>query len=98
MVTFSWQVDNIKCGGCAARIRQQLLLLTGVSEVEVDVAQGKVTVQSETGSELTVLACLKRLGYPLTGTTSGLSAVEADVRSVVSCAIGRLQSDADSVM
>lgn len=95
MMTFSWHVDNIKCGGCAARIRQQLLLLTEVSEVEVDVVQGKVTVQAEAGSEPTVIERLKRLGYPLTGTTSGLSAVEADVRSVVSCAMGRLQSDVD---
>jgi copper chaperone len=89
-----WKVDNIKCGGCAGRIRQQLLSLVGVSDVQVDVEQGVVRVEADADQFPAILARLKRLGYPLTGTTSGLAAVEADVRSVVSCAIGRLQSDA----
>lgn len=89
-----WQVDNIKCGGCVGRIRQQLLTLEGVSDVQVDVEQGVVRVEADAEQETAILARLKRLGYPLSGSTSGLAAVEADVRSVVSCAIGRLQSDA----
>lgn len=88
-----WKVDNIKCGGCAGRIRQQLLSLVGVSDVHVDVEQGVVRVEADSEQASAILARLKRLGYPLTGTTSGLAAVEADVRSVVSCAIGRLHAD-----
>jgi copper chaperone len=88
-----WKVDNIKCGGCAGRIRQQLLSLVGVSDVQVDVEQGVVRVEADADQFPAILARLKRLGYPLTGTTSGLAAVEADVRSVVSCAIGRLHAD-----
>jgi len=90
---FSWQVDNIKCGGCANRIRQQLLTLNGVEEVRVDVEQGMVHVEADDQLESTILARLKRLGYPLHGSASGLAAVEADVRSVVSCDIGRLNTD-----
>ncbi len=90
-----WTVDNIKCGGCASRIRQQLLTLPGVDEVQVDVEQGLVRVEGDAEQSAAILARLKRLGYPLTGSTSGLAAVQADVRSVVSCAIGRLQSDSD---
>lgn len=88
-----WKVDNLKCGGCAGRIRQQLLDLTGVTDVQVDIEQGVVRVEADAEQAPTILARLKRLGYPLSGTTSGLAAVEADVRSVVSCAIGRLQAD-----
>ena len=90
---FTWSVDNIKCGGCAGRIRQQLLTLAGVTHVDVDVALGDVKVEAEEGHQEAIVTRLKRLGYPLRGTTSGLSAVEADVRSVVSCALGRLQTD-----
>jgi copper chaperone len=86
-----WQVDNIKCGGCAGRIRQQLLTIQGVSDVQVDVDLGRVRVEADAEQEGVILARLTRLGYPLSGSTSGLAAVEADLRSVVSCAIGRLQ-------
>jgi len=89
-----WKVDNIKCGGCAGRIRQQLLSITGVTDVQVEVEQGVVRVDADAELASAILARLKRLGYPLTGTTSGLATVEADVRSVVSCAIGRLNADA----
>ena len=89
----TWQVDNMKCGGCAGRIRQQLMTLVGVSEVHVNIEQGTVSVNAEPEQESAIIARLTRLGYPLQGTTSGLAAVEADVRSVVSCAIGRLQAD-----
>lgn len=88
-----WQVDNIKCGGCAGRIRQQLLGLSGVSDVQVDIKQGVVRVEADAEQADAILSRLKRLGYPLTGSTSGLAAVEADVRSMVSCAIGRLQAN-----
>lgn len=88
-----WQVDNIKCGGCAGRIRQQLLTLAGVRDVQVDVEQGVVRVEADDDQESAILARLNRLGYPLSGTASGLAAVGADVRSVVSCAIGRLNPD-----
>jgi copper chaperone len=93
---FIWQVDNIKCGGCAGRIRQQLSKLAGVSLVEVDVGLAQVRVEADEASENLILAELARLGYPLSGTSQGLSAIQADVRSFVSCAIGRMQSETAS--
>jgi copper chaperone len=93
---FIWQVDNIKCGGCAKRIVQKLQSLAQVDQVRVDVALGQVSFEASGGQQEQVADMLTSLGYPRSGTTSGLSSVSADVRSVVSCAIGRLQSDVAS--
>jgi copper chaperone len=89
----TWDIDNVKCGGCAKRIVQKLQDIDGVSAVNVDVDQGQVSFDADESRVTEVEKLLQSLGYPRTGTTAGLSAVGADVRSVVSCAIGRLQSD-----
>lgn len=88
-----WQVDNLKCGGCTNRIEQQLAQIEGVQRVSVALETSTVTVEAdEQMPAQTIVDTLTRLGYPVTGTTQGLSALEADLRSVVSCALGRLQS------
>jgi len=89
----SWQIDNVKCGGCARRIRQQVAALAGVSRVSVDIESATISFDAADNVQLMVAETLAALGYPRSGSVSGLGAVAADVRSVVSCAIGRLQSD-----
>jgi copper chaperone len=90
-----WHVDNVKCGGCANRIRKKLQAIAGVTDVRVDVEQAQLYFDAPDERLADIEAVLLVLGYPRTGTTLGLAAVGADVRSVVSCAIGRFQSDAD---
>jgi copper chaperone len=89
----SWQIDNVKCGGCARRIRQRVAALAGVSRVSVDVDAGTISFDAADDVQLKVAKTLATLGYPRSGSVSGVGAVAADVRSVVSCTIGRLQSD-----
>lgn len=55
---------NIKCGGCATTIRENLLKLDGVQEVEVDVASGRVEVRGEHLERSRLTARLAELGYP----------------------------------
>jgi len=88
-----WDVDNIKCGGCANRITQKLQAIVGVTKVSVDIEQSQIHFEANESVVADVEHTLISLGYPRSGTTSGLSAVGADVRSVVSCAIGRLQRE-----
>ena len=60
----NFSVQNVKCAGCVAAIRDGLVSMPGVSSVEVIIEGGKVTVE---GGELnrTVLAAkLAELGYP----------------------------------
>lgn len=91
MIIFN--VDNIKCGGCVNSIQRQLSTIDGVNAVTVDVAEGRVTVDAASELTDTVRQALARLGYPESGTTTGVAAIGADLRSVVSCAIGRVQGD-----
>ena len=58
-------VQNVKCGGCASRIRQGLAEVDGVESVEVDVATGVVTITGDAYSKDTIVNELSKLGYPV---------------------------------
>ncbi|MFP4154935.1 MAG: heavy-metal-associated domain-containing protein [Halothiobacillaceae bacterium] len=89
-----FEVENIKCGGCSARITRALRSLPGVQSVQVDPQAQSVVVAHEADCDLERVAeRLKELGYPRAGSATGLSGVGAKARSVVSCAIGRLSGD-----
>lgn len=64
MQTEKFRVKNVKCGGCAGTIRQGLLNIAGVKEVDVVIQGGEVAVRGD-GLERQVLAQkLGQLGYP----------------------------------
>ena len=88
-----FEVENIKCGGCANSINAKLLELDNVGRVEVNVEAGQVSVESPAESaqlKATIEAALASMGYPAKGSVTGLSSVKAKATSYVSCAIGRL--------
>jgi copper chaperone len=87
MHTETLTVENIKCGGCAGQIERKLSQLEGVASVTVNVEAGQVSVEADNLE--TVQAELARLGYPVAGTVSGVSALGAKAKSFVSCAIGK---------
>lgn len=89
-MTFSIQVDNIKCGGCANTIRKRLTQLPGVGKVTVDIEQGVVEVDADTGLRDAVAESLLHAGYPESGSASGVASMKAKATSFVSCAIGRM--------
>jgi len=41
------RVENIKCGGCANSIEKKIRAISGVSDVVVDIENGKVVVSGE---------------------------------------------------
>lgn len=79
-------VENIKCGGCSASITRRLKRIPGVIEVRVDVAEGRVTLESETPVREEAVRALAELGYP----EPGANKVSSKAKSFVSCAIGRV--------
>ncbi len=40
------EVENIKCGGCANTIKGKLGALDGVSDVQVDIENGRITLEA----------------------------------------------------
>lgn len=80
------QVENIKCGGCASSIKNGLLKIEGVEEVQVDFTEGIVEVIGNALNQETIIHKLHNMGYPLPGKGGGLTTAT----SYVSCMIGRL--------
>ncbi len=67
MSTESFEVQNVKCGGCASNIENGLKSLAGVEQVSVDVAGGQVEVMGEGLDRAQLAAKLAELGYPEKG-------------------------------
>ncbi|GAB6042559.1 heavy-metal-associated domain-containing protein [Endothiovibrio diazotrophicus] len=89
-MSFTLQVENIKCGGCANTIRKRLLELDGVAEVNVTVESGTVEVVADEALRGSVVETLAKSGYPESGSVEGLASAKAKAVSFVSCAIGRM--------
>lgn len=90
MKTEIFDVENLKCSGCAATVKKALLEKKEISAVDVQVEQGKVAVTFTGEPDRTsVLAELKTLGYPEKGTGNLLD----KGKSFVSCAIGRIEKE-----
>ena len=81
------EVENIKCSGCVNSIKSGLQELNGVAEVEIELAQGLVKVNSSATIE-SVLLKLTNLGYP----PKGSNTFGSKAKSFLSCAVGNLKS------
>ncbi len=64
MQTEQINVQNVKCAGCVSNIENGLKELPGVSEVEVVIDGGQVTVKGDALDRAEIAAKLKELGYP----------------------------------
>lgn len=88
------QVENLKCGGCANTIKNGIRELKGVKEVLVNPEEQWVEIRHEEPiDENQILEKLKVMGYPKAGTTEGLEKLGRNIKSYVSCAIGRLEGE-----
>lgn len=90
------KVDNLKCGGCAATIKKNLLLIKGIESLEVIPENEEVKINHDDALSLKLAKDeLDRLGYPEQGTTEGLEKLSKNVKSYLSCAIGKLTKPED---
>lgn len=83
------QIENLKCGGCAATIKKGLLSLENVDEVEVNVEKSIVSITSETENLVLIKEKLSKLGYPEVGDKNS---IVHKAKSFVSCAVGKMDS------
>ncbi|WP_428962398.1 heavy-metal-associated domain-containing protein [Micromonospora fluostatini] len=64
MVTTSYQVQGMTCGHCVQAVSTEVGAVDGVSDVQVDLATGRVTVTSERPVDpAAVRAAVDEAGY-----------------------------------
>ncbi|NBE82893.1 heavy-metal-associated domain-containing protein [Micromonospora rubida] len=68
MVTTTYQVQGMTCGHCVSSVSAEVGGIEGVSDVQVELASGRVTVTSEGPLDTdTVRAAVDEAGYDLVG-------------------------------
>jgi copper ion binding protein len=66
MSTVTVTVTGMTCGHCAASVREEVSSIPGVTAVDVDLASGKVTIDSEREVEANVIkGAVEEAGYEL---------------------------------
>ena len=89
----TFEVINVKCGGCANTLKTKLLEEFGEIEVNLDVEPRQITLDIEENALPSLRKKLKSLGYPMSD--EDLSTIEGfstTAKSYVSCAIGKIGS------
>ncbi|QQM45649.1 heavy-metal-associated domain-containing protein [Streptomyces liliifuscus] len=59
-------VSGMSCGHCAASVTEEVMAVPGVTEVDVDVPAGRVTVRGESVSDDAVRDAIGEAGYEVT--------------------------------
>jgi copper chaperone len=85
-------VENIKCGGCENSIVKGLQTIEGVESVRIERESQRILVDAPETQRTLLASKLRSMGYPEQGSVQGLEAGVANVKSFVSCAIGRMSS------
>jgi copper chaperone len=95
----TFEVDNIRCGGCATTIKTALDI-EGFTSVKVDLLSDprKVTAEIESDERLKLFKkVLRDHGYPLVGEkTNFIDSTSLKAKSFVSCAVGKLSTKEDT--
>ena len=86
----TFEIENLKCHGCANTISKGISAMEGVSNVVVDLETSSVTIEYDGSSDRVdeFAEKLKTIGYPRVGENS----TGRVVKSYISCATGRMDS------
>ena len=67
MITKSYDVAGMTCGGCAATVKKEVTSLDEVTEANVDYQSGRLSVTSASElADAVVLAAVEKAGYQAT--------------------------------
>ncbi len=89
----TFEVLNVKCGGCASTLTKSLKEEFGEVEVNLDVMPRQIILDVKDNQKEALKLKLRSLGYPLTSDElSGLQKATTTAKSFVSCAIGKINS------
>ncbi|MDX9931267.1 MAG: heavy-metal-associated domain-containing protein [Bacteroidales bacterium] len=85
------EIENLKCHGCANTIKKSISAMDDVADVQVNHESSEVIIfyTGQTDRTEEFAQKLKMLGYPRAGENSAGRVV----KSYISCAIGRMDSE-----
>lgn len=63
-MSYQISAQNIKCGGCASTIIENLNQLESISDCQVDIETGMVSVTGDESQREQATQLLEKLGYP----------------------------------
>jgi len=82
------EVQNLKCGGCAATIHKGLAAIDGISAIVIDVEKNSIDLKLDhIDRQEAILKTLTKMGYPPAGANNTFG---NKAKSYVSCMIGRV--------
>lgn len=84
------QVENIRCGGCANTINKKLSEDPRVDSINIDIENQIINVESQEDIQADIAKTLLQLGYPEKGSVEGIAMLKGKAKSIVSCAIGKI--------
>jgi copper chaperone CopZ len=88
----TFEVLNVKCGGCAHTLKTKLEPLFGPVEVDLESMPRRIILEIGEESVEELRAHLRKLGYPMSDEEMGFfDAGTAKARSFVSCAVGKME-------
>jgi copper chaperone len=87
----SFQVENVKCSGCANTLKKALKDDFGEVEVDLEKFPREITLEIDDAALENLKLKLRSIGYPLSDDElSTLQSMGAKAKSFVSCAVGKL--------
>jgi copper chaperone CopZ len=90
-----YEVENIKCSGCANSIKKALKDKFDKIDINLNVIPRQITVDIN-NNEDEFKDILRNLGYPLVDdNSSSITKVQMKAKSFVSCAVGKFSLDKD---
>jgi copper chaperone CopZ len=88
----TFEVINIKCGGCSSTLITSLREEFGKIEVNLEVEPKQITLDIEESQVPALRSQLKKLGYPMSDEDlSTMEGFTTTAKSFVSCASGKMR-------
>ena len=92
-MTTTYEVLNVKCGGCAGTLTKSLKEEFGDVQVNLDVEPRQITLDIEESKVQALRDKLISLGYPMSDEDLGtIQKITTTAKSFVSCAVGKMEN------